>query len=59
MERLSKAVPKMVPAQCKTPVLQGFHQLTDWKVVPGGGIDAPTRGFSVHSLGPSDNALQA
>ena len=42
-----KAVQKMVPAQHKTPVFLGIHQFTNWKVVPGGGIEPPTRGFSI------------
>ena len=44
-----KAVQKMVPAQHKTPVFLGIHQFTDWTVVPGGGSEPPTRGFSIEA----------
>jgi hypothetical protein len=36
VKRFIKAVPKMVPAQHKTPVFLGFLRLTGWKVVPEG-----------------------
>ena len=42
-----EAVQKMAPAQHTPPVFLGFHQFTDWTVVPGGGIEPPTRGFSI------------
>jgi len=39
----------LAPIRRKTPVFVGFLRVTGWKVVPGGGIEPPTRGFSIET----------